>query len=72
MHWSVPIFVIGLAAAGSVRAEHRAALVIANHAYQQAELTLPAPDLEAVVARLERHGFQCTVQANLGNNELKR
>ena len=72
MRWSILVFVIGFAAAGSVRAEHRAALVIANHAYQQAELTLPAPDLEAVVARLERHGFQCTVQANLDNNELKR
>ena len=57
---------------GLVFADHRAALVIANHNYAAAELKLEAPDLKAVVARLERHGFQCTVKSNLDNNELKR
>ena len=57
---------------GFIHADHRSALVIANHNYAAAELKLEAPDLKAVVARLERHGFQCTVKSNLDNNELKR
>ena len=56
----------------TLRAEHRAALVIANHAYEHTDLKLPEPDVEAVVARLERHGFQCTTLGNLDNNQLKR
>ena len=72
MRWAFLIFATGFALAGSAQAEHRAALVIANHAYEFADLKLPAPDLKAVVARLERHGFQCTVKANLDNNQLKR
>ena len=55
-----------------IHADHRSALVIANHNYAAAELKLDAPDLKAVVARLERHGFQCTVKSNLDNNQLKR
>ena len=42
---------------GFIHADHRSALVIANHNYAAAELKLEAPDLKAVVARLERHGF---------------
>ena len=57
---------------GFIHADHRSALVIANHNYAAAELKLKAPDLKAVVARLERHGFQCTVKSNLDNNQLKR
>ena len=38
-----------------IHADHRSALVIANHNYAAAELKLDAPDLKAVVARLERH-----------------
>ena len=53
-------------------ADHRAALVIANHTYEAADLKLPEPNLKAVVARLEGHGFQCEVQRNLDNNQLKR
>ena len=55
-----------------IHADHRSALVIANHNYAAVELKLDAPDLKAVVARLERHGFQCTVKSNLDNNQLKR
>ena len=55
---------------GFIHADHRSALVIANHNYAAAELKLEAPDLKAVVARLERHGFQCTVKSNLDNNSL--
>ncbi|MGE4549796.1 MAG: caspase family protein, partial [Opitutales bacterium] len=54
-----------------VRAEHRAALVLDIHAYDSAELRLPAPDLKPLLKRLEAHGFQWTVQTNIDNNQLK-
>lgn len=63
---------LALSCAGLARAEHRAALVVTNHAYEFADLKLPEPDLKAVVARLERHGFRCETQSNLDNNQLKR
>jgi formylglycine-generating enzyme required for sulfatase activity len=65
-------FVSSFLWAGIVQAEHRAALLIANHAYEFADLKLTAPDLKVVVGRLEGHGFQCTITTNLDNNQLKR
>ena len=58
--------------AGSAFAEHRAALVLDGHAYEAAQLKLPAPNLQPTLKRLEAHGFRCAVIRNPDNNQIKR
>ena len=58
--------------AGNANAEHRAALVMDVHAYEAAELKLPALNLQPVLQRLEAHGFRCTVISNPDNKLIKR
>jgi len=58
--------------AGKSSAEHRAALVLDVHAYEAADLKLPAPNLQPLLTRLEAHGFRFTVIRNPDNNQIKR
>ena len=61
-----------VACAGTpARAEHRAALIIANSEYREDSLSAPARDAKALSARLARLGFRCTVKENLEDPDIK-
>ena len=52
-------------------AEHRAALVIDNHAYKHTPLKLEPLDMAPVMQKLESYGFQTQVWQNTDSNKLK-
>ncbi len=58
--------------ASSVRADHRAALVIANSDYEGAALTSPPRDGAAVAKALEAHGFRTDTLENQKQKEFRR
>jgi formylglycine-generating enzyme required for sulfatase activity len=54
------------------RAEHRVAFLIGNSAYRNPQDAVPARNLRALAAGLEKYGFRCQVLENLENERALR
>jgi sulfatase modifying factor 1 len=72
MYWFVLSLLLGFFSLTlNLHAEHRAALVIDNHAYQHESLQLSAIDLSPEIAKLNQYGFRTQVWQNTDANKLK-
>jgi len=64
------LVLIGLC--GVAFAEHRAALLIANSAYPDAELSTPSRDAKAMAEALKQRGFRVRVAENQSGKDVKQ
>jgi formylglycine-generating enzyme required for sulfatase activity len=68
---NIKVFICLLGMASMVHAEHRVALLIGNSRYQDKSLSMPAKDLGAVAAALQKRGFHCKRMENVDESQLK-
>ena len=64
-------FTIAILFTATAHAEHRVALLIANHDYGEHKLTSPPSDVKAVAKVIEELGFRTNIAENLNREQLK-